>query len=91
MEINTNMNVSGVNGLTPSRRSPAAAQTAQDTASFDGTAGVESTLENLPTSRPESVALAKQLINDPNYPSPSVVKQLSQFLASKINSTNEQQ
>lgn len=90
MEINTNMNVSGVNGLIPPGRSVAAAKMAPDTASFTGTAGVEAALSDLPESRPEAVALAKQLINDPAYPSSEMVRQLSQFLAPKLNSENQQ-
>jgi hypothetical protein len=90
MKINSNMNVSGVNGLIPPGRSAAAAKTVSDTASFTGSAGVEAALAGLPESRPEAVALAKQLINDPGYPSSEMVKQLSQFLAPKLNSENEQ-
>jgi predicted outer membrane protein len=90
MEINTNMNVSGVNGLIPPGRSAAVAKTAPDTASFTGSAGVEAALEALPASRPEAVERAKQMINDAGYPSSQMVKQLSEFLASKLKSENEQ-
>jgi hypothetical protein len=90
MEINTNMNVSGVNGLIPPGRSTAAAKSAADTASFATSAGMEAALKGLPDSRPEAVDLAKQLINDPGYPSSDVVRQLSQFLAPSLTSPNQQ-
>jgi hypothetical protein len=90
MEINTNMNVSGVNGLIPRGRSTAAANTASDTASFTGAAGVDAALESLPESRPDAVELARQLISNPGYPSSDTMKQLSEFLASRLNSENGQ-
>jgi hypothetical protein len=90
MEINTNMNVSGVNGLIPPGRSAAAAKTAPDTASFTRSAGLEAALKGLPESRPEAVTQAKQLINDPGYPSSDMIKQLSQFLAPQLNSQDQQ-
>jgi hypothetical protein len=89
MEINTNMNVSGVNGATPTGRPHTAAKTAVDVASFSGSAGVEAALEGLPASRPEAVALAKQLINDPGYPSSEMMKQLSQYLPAILKFQNE--
>jgi hypothetical protein len=89
MEINTNMNVSGVNGLLPPGRSAAAAKTAADTASFTTSAGMEAALTGLPESRPEAVDRAQQLINDPGYPSSEIMKQLSQFLAPQLISENE--
>jgi hypothetical protein len=89
MEVNTNMNVSGVNGVIAPGRTKGAAKTAQDTASFSGSAGVEAALAGLAESRPEAVLRAKQLINDPGYPPSDAVKQMSQFLASKLTSGNE--
>jgi hypothetical protein len=90
VKIDTNMNVSGVNGPIPPGRSAAAAKTALDTASFSGAAGVDASLASLPDSRPEAVERARQLINDPTYPSSQVVKQISQFLTPQLISENEQ-
>jgi hypothetical protein len=86
MEINTSMNVSGINGSTPSGRPPAAAKAAPDTASFTRSEAMDAALKSLPDSRPEAVERARQLISDPSYPSPGVVKQLSQFLTANLNS-----
>ena len=90
MKIDTNMNVSGVNGPIPPGRSAAAAKTALDTASFSGAAGVDASLAGLPDTRPDAVERARQLINDSGYPSSQVVRQLAQFLAPKLISENEQ-
>jgi hypothetical protein len=89
MEIKTSMNVSGVNGPTPSGRPAAPARKAGDTASFARSAAVEAALKSLPDIRPEAVDRAKQLISDPNYPPAATVKQLSQFLAANLPSENE--
>ena len=89
MEISTNMNVSGLNGFIPPGRSAASAKTAADTASFTRSDAVEAELKSLPDSRPEAVDRARQLINDPSYPSSTTVKQLSQFLAANLQSEND--
>jgi hypothetical protein len=89
VKIESNMNVSGVNGTTPPSRPATSAKTARDTASFSGAAGVDASLASLPDSRPEAVAKAKQLINDPDYPSSQTVKQLAQFLTPQLLSENE--
>lgn len=84
MDINTSMNVGGINGATPSGRARNAAQPASDTASFTGADAVEAALKSLPDIRPEAVDRAKQLISDPTYPSAAVVKQLSNYLAANL-------
>jgi hypothetical protein len=89
MEINTNMNVSGVNGFMQPSRSAAAAKTPPDTASFPGTSGLEAALGDVPDSRPEAVGLAKSLIDDPTYPSRGVVSQLAQYLTRNLASQNQ--
>jgi hypothetical protein len=88
MEINTNMNVSGVNGFIQPGRATAAAKTALDTASFPGSAGLDSALGSLADSRPEAVAMARSLIDDPGYPSSEMVQQLAQHLTSNLTSGN---
>lgn len=80
------MKVSGVNVPTPSGRSAAAAKVEGDTTSFTGSMAVETQLKGLPDIRPEAVDRAKELIGDANYPSSTMVKQLSQFLAANLNS-----
>jgi hypothetical protein len=89
MEINTNMNVSGVNGFIQPGRASSAAKATPDTASFPGTAGLETALGSLPDSRPEAVDLAKSLIGDPTYPSRGVVSQLAQYLTRNLTSQNQ--
>jgi hypothetical protein len=89
MEINTSMNVSGVNGFIPPGRSASAAKTAPDTASFSETSGLEAALGSLPESRPEAVSLAQSLINDPTYPSRAMISQLAQHLTRNLTSQNQ--
>lgn len=54
--------------------------------SFASTNALESALKSLPDVRTDAVARARQLINDPSYPSAETVKQLSNFLAGKLQS-----
>lgn len=84
MEIKASMNVSGVNGPTPPPKPAPSSKPASDSASFARSEAVNAALQNLPASRPEAVARAQQLINDPNYPSSGMVKQLSQFLTTNL-------
>ena len=84
MEINSNMNVGGLNGLTPIKPSkPAVKNTAVDD-SFASSNALASALNNVPDTRPDAVARAQQLIADPNYPSSDIVRQMSSFFASKL-------
>jgi hypothetical protein len=89
MEINTSMNVSGVNGFYPTGRTASTAKAAPDTASFPGTSGLKAALGSLDDSRPEAVSRAQSLINDPTYPSPGTVHQLANFLTRKLSSQND--
>jgi hypothetical protein len=94
MEIDSNMRTGGINGPAASRRTgttsstkssgPGAAK-ATDNASFAGAAGIEGALQAVPDVRPEAVDRARTLINDPSYPPPETIKQLSGFLASRIS------
>jgi hypothetical protein len=89
MEINANLNLPPVSGVIPPARSTAVGKKSLDMASFAGTAGLESALENLPESRPEAVAGARESINDPNFPSPEMVGRLAEFLACNLNCETE--
>lgn len=86
MEINTNMNVGAVNGAIPANRSQAASRPAA-TDPFASSNALEGALQSVPDSRPDAVERAKQLISDPDYPSADTVKQLSNFLADKLSSS----
>ena len=80
-----------VEGAPPGKpaASAAALPAAEVTSSFAGAAAVDSALRNSPDTRPESVARAQGLINDPAYPGPGVLKQVSQLLADKLGNSSE--
>jgi hypothetical protein len=89
MEINNNMKVGAVNGVITAKRSPAVARASGATDPFASSTALESALKSLPDSRPEAVDHARELINDPSYPSADVVKKLSGFLADKLTANAE--
>jgi hypothetical protein len=89
MEINNNMKVGAVNGVISAKRSPAVARTSGVTDPFASSTALESALKSLPDSRPEAVDRARDLINDPSYPSADVVKKLSSFLTDKLTASVE--
>jgi hypothetical protein len=89
MEIDANLNLPLASGVIAPDRSTAVRNKNLDIASFAGTADLESTLENLPESRPEAVAVARESINDPNFPSPEMLGRLAEFLASNFDRQTE--
>jgi hypothetical protein len=88
MEISSNLNLNSVDGTASPKRSKSTptgdADGDQDRVTLTDMTSIQSALENTAASRPDAVARARQLINDPNYPSPSVTSQVSQLLADKI-------
>jgi hypothetical protein len=89
MKVNMNINTAGVN-VPPAINHPAKpAKVAGDGVSFEGSAALDEAVKGLPDSRPEAVDRARELINNPNYPSQETVGRLSQFLATKLTSGGE--
>jgi hypothetical protein len=91
MEIDANLNSGALNGLGPVR-SPATGsnktQPPVETDSFDGSATLQAALQNTSDIRPEAVARGLALANTDGYPPPSAIKQLSAFLANKLQSND---
>lgn len=87
MEINTNLNLGGVNGANPSGRTASAVKPAGSGVSFDSSEALDKALKGLPDSRLDAVERARALVNDPNYPSSDTLKKLSQFLAVNLSAT----
>ena len=88
MEINMKINANAIDATPPAKR--AATKTAPLSVtgdSFASSNALEGALKNVPDVRPEAVERARQLINDPTYPSAGTVKQLSDFFAKKLQST----
>ena len=93
MEISSNLNLNSVDGTaSPLRNKTAAPSDAdgnKDRITLTDLTSIQGALENAPSSRPDVVAKARQLIADPNYPNQSVTSQMSSFLADKIFSQND--
>ena len=89
MEVSTNFSASGVGGITPQKRSAPAAKAAAAPDSFANSSALEEAVKNLPASRPEAVAQARDLIADPNYPSAETLRQISHLLADHLSSGDE--
>lgn len=89
MEVNTSLSAGGVGGITPQKPFAPAARTAAARDSFASSNALEGAVRNLPASRPEAVAQARALATDPNYPSPAILRQVSQLLAESLTSQSE--
>jgi hypothetical protein len=90
MEINTNINSSGgIDGVTRQQRSKVAANAVVPDGSFASSTALEGALKQVPDARPEAIARARELINDPQYPSADTIKKLSNFLAAKLTSSQD--
>jgi hypothetical protein len=89
MEVNTSFSASGVGGIPPQRPFVPAAKTAAAPDSFASSNALERAVRNLPASRPEAVAQARELAADPNYPSPDILRQVSSLLADALTSESQ--
>jgi hypothetical protein len=58
--------------------------TAQDQPAFEGTERLTRALAEIPLVRADKVAMAKNLIKDPSYPSNAVLEKVSNLLANNI-------
>ncbi|HEY0456224.1 MAG TPA: hypothetical protein VGE41_07590 [Verrucomicrobiae bacterium] len=90
MEINfdaaSNVNLRSVEGV----RGPRPKSKAAESASLQGTAGVQSAFENTPDIRAEEVERGKALFNSPKYPPQAVIRGLSRLLALGVSSPDDQ-
>jgi hypothetical protein len=81
MEIKANLNASGANSP------PAKAVSSR--AAFTNSAALERALKDLPDARPEVVARARQLVNDPHYPPAVVIHKISMLIGAGLKSRSE--
>ena len=84
MEVNTNFSAGGVGGITPQQPSAPAAKTAAAPDAFASSNALQDAVKNLPASRPEAVAQARELAADPNYPPAGILRQVSRLLAESL-------
>jgi hypothetical protein len=85
MRIHLQRPSAGISGG-PEATKPPARQlgTEQDRVSLNASARLESELEAEPPARPEAVARAKGLLQNQSYPSPAVLRAVSDHLAAKL-------
>jgi len=84
MEVNTNLSAVSVGGIAPQKPAAPAARTTAASDAFARSNALSSAVNNLPASRPDAVALARELASDPNYPPASVMRQVSALLAESL-------
>jgi hypothetical protein len=87
MEVNTNLNVDMAQRVAMRPGKPSVPPRATDTASFNGTAALERSVQAAPAVRPEVVARAQELISDAKYPPDATMNGIAILLALKINNS----
>jgi len=89
MRIDSNLNSGGVDGSVSPKRTPSAAQHDAEGVSFSSTDALDTSIKSAPDSRADAVSRARTLINDPQYPSPEVLRGVSNILAVNLGSGGE--
>jgi len=89
MEVNTSFSAGGVGGITPPNASAPAPKRVATPDSFASSNALERAVRNLPASRPEALARARELAADPNYPSADALRQVSRLLAGHLTAESE--
>ena len=89
MKINPNTDPLRVDGTQPPKPAAPATLLAADSTSFAGSAAVNRAIGTTPDSRPEFVARARALINDPAYPGNDILRRVSQLLAGQLTGPND--
>jgi len=87
--VNTNLSAGGVGGIFPKKPAAPAAKTAAAPDAFASSHALDRAVKNLPASRPEALAQARELAADPNYPPPGILRQVSRLLAGRLTSESE--
>jgi hypothetical protein len=89
MEMDSNFSAARGNGASSAKRSARVFKDFSDETSFAQRPTLQDTLQNLPDSRPEAVARARQLIADPDYPSLRAQHILARHLAEQLTADIE--
>ena len=84
MDIDSHFNAARANGASSPRRSAPSFEALSDEECFAHWPALQETLRNLPDSRPEAVERARNLIADPDYPSPYTQEILARQLAVQL-------
>ena len=83
MRVNAKNEVARTEG-NPSAKAPRKAAAGTDKVDLKSTDNLHAALNATPEIRADKVAKAKQLVQDPNYPSAKVLSQVAKTLAQKI-------
>lgn len=89
MKIDTNTSPIAPGTITPPKTSAIATNSVTDDTSFTGSTALAVALGETPDIRSSEVDRARQLINDPNYPSAATIKSIANHLADKLTSSEE--
>ncbi len=84
MRIDANSEPSRVPGVQPTRTKPQESGPGDDTLALSDSTKLISVLKQIPEVRAEKVAQARNLIQDPSYPSEAVLRKISSILADNI-------
>jgi hypothetical protein len=88
MKINPNLSLGGVNGVSYSK-APVAAKDQAESVSLNGSAALDGALREVPDTRASEVARASQLVANPDYPSPAILKKMAAFFADNLSSQTD--
>lgn len=81
MEVKLSLNVNQATKVGASAPAPVQAPKVDQPASFGQTDALNESLKSTPDVRAEAVQRAKDLIADPSYPPPAVIRSISNLLA----------
>lgn len=85
MEVKANNNVDVAQRVIVSQTKPRPARLESDTTSFYRVAALDEALQATPSSRPEAVARAKELLSDVLYPPADTIEGIATLLALKLD------
>ncbi len=89
MQINSNNYTGNVARVAYVSNSGKAGAPKGDRVQFDQTASLEKALKETPDVRPDVIDRAKDLVANPNYPPPEVIKRISNLLAIHVQEESE--
>jgi hypothetical protein len=89
MDNDSHFSAARANGASPARRSPRTTKVLSDGSLLTRWPALQQTLQNLPDSRPEAVARARQLIADPDFPSKHARRILARHLAIQLKAETD--
>lgn len=81
MQVNSNLNSASVSQVTPAPAAAAAPARPGSETEFSASQALDRALLETPDARPDAVARAAKLANDPNYPPLELINRLARLVA----------